>query len=119
MTDALTRVRELATERVGQRLAHTLLRLMRHCGERAAGGVLIPIPLTRQELADLTGTRALELDTVLLGPCRVAPEPLGAWRTRCRLGDMAARRNPLPASGVGGILVRSPIIRKERPCTVR
>ena len=29
MTDALTRVRELTTARVGQRLAHTLLRLMR------------------------------------------------------------------------------------------
>ena len=33
MTDALTRVRELATERVGQRLAHTLLRLMRQGGQ--------------------------------------------------------------------------------------
>lgn len=56
MTDALTRVRELATERVGQRLAHTLLRLMHQVGEDAPGGLLIPVPLTRQELADLTGT---------------------------------------------------------------
>jgi len=56
MTDALTRVRELATERVGQRLAHTLLRLMRQVGEDTPDGVLIAHPLTRQELADLTGT---------------------------------------------------------------
>lgn len=56
MTDALTRVRELTTARVGPRLAHTLLRLMRQCGERTADGVLITQPLTRQELADLTGT---------------------------------------------------------------
>jgi CRP/FNR family transcriptional regulator, nitrogen oxide reductase regulator len=56
MTDALTRVRELATERVGQRLAHTLLRLMRQCGEPTPHGVLIAHPLTRQELAELTGT---------------------------------------------------------------
>jgi CRP-like cAMP-binding protein len=56
MTDALTRVRELATERVGQRLAHTLLRLMRQCGQTTSQGVLITHPLTRQELAELTGT---------------------------------------------------------------
>jgi CRP-like cAMP-binding protein len=56
MNDALTRVRELATERVGQRLAHTLLRLMRQCGRVTPEGVLIAHPLTRQELAELTGT---------------------------------------------------------------
>lgn len=56
MTDALTRVRELATERVSQRLAHTLLRLMRQTGTPGPDGVLIAHPLTRQEFADLTGT---------------------------------------------------------------
>jgi CRP-like cAMP-binding protein len=56
MTDALTRVRELATERVSQRLAHTLLRLMRQAGTPGREGVTIAHPLTRQELADLTGT---------------------------------------------------------------
>ncbi len=56
MTDALTRVRELTTERVGQRLAHTLLRLIRQCGRPTPDGVLIAHPLTRQELAELTGT---------------------------------------------------------------
>lgn len=56
MTDALTRVRELATERVSQRLAHTLLRLMRQAGTPGRDGVLIAHSLTRQELADLTGS---------------------------------------------------------------
>lgn len=56
MTDALTRVRELTTERVGQRLAHTLLRLMRQCGKVTPEGVQIAHALTRQELAELTGT---------------------------------------------------------------
>ena len=56
MTDALTRVRELTTERVDERLAHTLLRLMRQCGQASGDGILITQPLTRQELADLTGT---------------------------------------------------------------
>lgn len=56
MTDALTRVRELTTERVGQRLAHALLRLMRQVGKMTPDGMLIAHPLTRQELAELTGT---------------------------------------------------------------
>jgi CRP/FNR family transcriptional regulator, nitrogen oxide reductase regulator len=55
MTDALTRVRELTTARVGQRLAHALLRLTRQCGQTEPDGILITQPLTRQELADLTG----------------------------------------------------------------
>ncbi|HEU4703879.1 MAG TPA: Crp/Fnr family transcriptional regulator [Conexibacter sp.] len=55
MTDALTRVRELTSARVGQRLAHALLRLSRQCGQPDPAGVLIAQPLTRQELADLTG----------------------------------------------------------------
>ncbi|ODS51822.1 MAG: hypothetical protein ABS36_18785 [Acidobacteria bacterium SCN 69-37] len=57
MTDALTRVHELSTARVGQRLAHALLRLMRQCGRPGdAGAVVLMQSLTRQELADLTGT---------------------------------------------------------------
>lgn len=55
MTDALTQVRELTTARVGQRLAHTLLRLSRQCGQPDPQGILITQPLTRQELADITG----------------------------------------------------------------
>ena len=56
MTDALTRVREVTTQRVGQRLAMTLIRLARQCGRQTAEGILLTHVLTRQELADLTGT---------------------------------------------------------------
>lgn len=57
MTDAFTRVHELSTARVGQRIAHALLRLMRQCGRPGAhGGIVLTQTLTRQELADLTGT---------------------------------------------------------------
>jgi CRP/FNR family transcriptional regulator, nitrogen oxide reductase regulator len=65
MTDALTRVRELATERVGQRLAHTLLRLMRQGGRPTPDGMLIPHLLTRQELAELTGTTLYTVSRLL------------------------------------------------------
>ena len=56
MTDALTRVREVTTQRVGQRLAMTLIRLARQCGRQTPEGILLTQVLTRQELADLTGT---------------------------------------------------------------
>lgn len=56
MTDALTRVRELATERVSQRLAHTLLRLARQCGTPTAEGIALAHSLSRQEYAELSGT---------------------------------------------------------------
>ena len=65
MTDALTRVREMATERVEQRLAHTLQRLMRQGGRPAPGGTLIPHALTRRELADLTGTTLYTVSRIL------------------------------------------------------
>jgi CRP-like cAMP-binding protein len=56
MTDAMSRVRELTTERVGQRLARTIVRLMGQSGRRTRDGIVIEPALTRQELADLTGT---------------------------------------------------------------
>jgi CRP-like cAMP-binding protein len=56
MTDALTRVREVTTQRVGRRLAMTLVRLARQGGRPHDDGILITHVLTRQELADLTGT---------------------------------------------------------------
>jgi CRP-like cAMP-binding protein len=56
MTEALSRVRELTTERVGQRLARTLVRLAELCGRRTADGIQIEYAVTRQELAELTGT---------------------------------------------------------------
>jgi CRP-like cAMP-binding protein len=65
MTDALTRVRELATERVGQRLAHTLLRLGRQVGQPTPDGLLLRHALTRQELAELTGTTLYTVSRVL------------------------------------------------------
>lgn len=50
------RLREMATERVERRLAHTLLRLARQAGRRVHNGILIDIALTRQDLAEMSGT---------------------------------------------------------------
>ena len=56
MAGVLSVTQELATERVPQRLAKALLRLAEHGGEQTPDGVHIVHPVTRQELADLTGT---------------------------------------------------------------
>lgn len=56
MTGALARVQELTSDRVPQRVARALVRLARDSGERTPQGWRIVHPITRQELAELTGT---------------------------------------------------------------
>ena len=50
------RYRELATERVEQRVARALLQLVREAGAQTKRGWLIEMPLSRQDLAELAGT---------------------------------------------------------------
>jgi CRP-like cAMP-binding protein len=59
------RFRELATERVAQRVARTLLRLARQSGRKTGEGVLIDQPITREELAQMTGTTLFTVSRVL------------------------------------------------------
>lgn len=50
------RFRELATERVERRIARAVLRLARQAGKRLPeGGVLIDFPVSRQDIAEMTG----------------------------------------------------------------
>jgi CRP-like cAMP-binding protein len=55
MQDSLSRLREVSTENVGQRVARALLRLARESGRAVDGGTLIDRKLGRQELAQLAG----------------------------------------------------------------
>lgn len=50
------RIRELATEKVEQRVAHALLRLAQQSGKKTKAGVQITLKLTRQDIAEMTGT---------------------------------------------------------------
>lgn len=59
------RFRELATERVERRVARTLLRLARQAGKRTEKGILIDLPLSRQDLAEMTGTTQFTVSRVL------------------------------------------------------
>jgi CRP/FNR family transcriptional regulator, nitrogen oxide reductase regulator len=59
------RFRQLATERVERRLAHTLLRLASQSGKKIPTGVLIDLPLTRQDLAEMTGMTLFTVSRLL------------------------------------------------------
>lgn len=56
MSELQDRLRELQTERVELRIAHALGRLVVQAGRRTPEGVEIDFPLTRQNLAEMTGT---------------------------------------------------------------
>jgi CRP-like cAMP-binding protein len=59
------RIRELATERVEQRIARSLVRLLNQSGRRIEGGVLLDLPLSRQDLAEMTGTTLYTVSRIL------------------------------------------------------
>lgn len=59
------RYRDISTKRVEQRIARALLRLVRQFGKRVDVGVLIDIPLTRQDLAEMTGTNLYNVSRIL------------------------------------------------------
>lgn len=59
------RYQELATERVERRVARTLLRLARQTGRRTEQGVLIDLPLSRQDLGEMTGTTLYTVSRIL------------------------------------------------------
>jgi CRP/FNR family transcriptional regulator, nitrogen oxide reductase regulator len=50
------RFRQATTEPVEKRLAHTLIRLADQSGKRVEEGILIDLTLTRQDLAEMSGT---------------------------------------------------------------
>lgn len=50
------RLREMQTERVERRIAHALGRLVVQAGRRTADGIEIDFPISRQDLAEMTGT---------------------------------------------------------------
>ena len=51
-----TRVVEMSTQQVEQRIAHALLRLAKQAGRKVEHGVEIDFPISRQDIAQMTGT---------------------------------------------------------------
>ncbi|HMA14476.1 MAG: Crp/Fnr family transcriptional regulator [Bacteroidota bacterium] len=71
MKDTHTRLREMQTERVERRIAHAIARLVAQAGRRVESGILIDFPVSRQDIAEMTGTT---LHTV--------SRTLSAWQER-------------------------------------
>jgi CRP-like cAMP-binding protein len=66
-----TRVVEMSTQQVEQRIAHALLRLVKQSGRKVDHGVGVDFPISRQDIAQMTGTT---LHTV--------SRTLSAWESR-------------------------------------
>jgi CRP/FNR family transcriptional regulator, nitrogen oxide reductase regulator len=56
LQDIQARLREMQTERVERRIAHGIARLVAQAGRRVEGGILIDFPVSRQDIAEMTGT---------------------------------------------------------------
>ncbi|PBB16871.1 Crp/Fnr family transcriptional regulator [Mesorhizobium sp. WSM4313] len=56
LQDAHARVIEMSTEQVEQRVAHALLKLVKQSGKKTEEGILIDFPISRQDIAEMTGT---------------------------------------------------------------
>ena len=70
LQDAHTLVIEMSTQEVERRVAHVLLRMIERAGRATGDGTLIDFPVSRQDIAEMTGTT---LHTV--------SRTLSAWET--------------------------------------
>ena len=62
-----TRVVEMSTQQVEQRIAHALLRLAKQSGRKVEHGVEIDFPISRQDIAEMTGTTLHTVSRTLSG----------------------------------------------------
>jgi CRP/FNR family transcriptional regulator, nitrogen oxide reductase regulator len=61
------RIVELATQQVEQRIANAILRLVTQTGRKVEHGIEIGLPVTRQNLSDMTGTTLHTVSRLLSG----------------------------------------------------
>ncbi len=67
LQDANARVRELSTEAVERRIAHAILRLVNQAGRKTAKGIEIDFPVTREDIAEMSGTTLHTVSRVMSG----------------------------------------------------
>ena len=65
LQEAHTRVVEMSTQQVEQRVAHALLRLVNQSGRKTAHGVEIDFQLSRQDIAEMTGATVFTVSRTL------------------------------------------------------
>lgn len=65
LLEAQQRLRELSTEEVERRVAHAVLRLANQAGKREESGIRIDFPISKQDIAEMTGTTLHTVSRVL------------------------------------------------------
>jgi CRP-like cAMP-binding protein len=65
LQDAHGRIVELSTEQVEQRIANVLVRLSRTAGRKVEKGIQIDFPISRQDVAEATGTTLHNVSRIL------------------------------------------------------
>lgn len=65
LQDAHARIVEASTEEVERRVAHALLRLARQAGRQIEQGIEIDFPVSRQDIAEMTGTTLHTVSRIL------------------------------------------------------
>ncbi|WP_090610810.1 Crp/Fnr family transcriptional regulator [Paracoccus alcaliphilus] len=92
LDEAHTRLREMSTQEVERRVAHAVLRLAEKAGRIEGGGTRIDFPITRQDIAEMTGTT---LHTV--------SRLLSAWETRGLVTGGRQKLTVIDADGLSRI----------------
>lgn len=65
LDEAHTRIREMSTEEVERRVAHAVLRLVEQAGARDESGLRIDFPISRRDIAEMTGTTLHTVSRIL------------------------------------------------------
>jgi CRP-like cAMP-binding protein len=89
LEEAHTRIREMSTQEVERRVAHAVLRLAGQAGKKEGAGVRIDFPISRQDIAEMTGTTLHTVSRIL-----------SAWEAK---GLVEGGRQKLLVSDVEGL----------------
>lgn len=65
LQEAQTRILEMSTEDVERRVAHAILRLVKQSGRKEAEGIRVDFPVTKQDIAEMTGTTLHTVSRIL------------------------------------------------------
>ncbi len=67
LDEAHTRIREMSTQEVERRVAHAVLRLVAQAGTREESGLRVDFPISRRDIAEMTGTTLHTVSRILSG----------------------------------------------------
>lgn len=65
LEEAHTRIREMSTQEAERRIAHAIVRLSQQAGRQGESGIHIAFPISRQDIAEMTGTTLHTVSRIL------------------------------------------------------